>query len=132
MSLRKTNSNHPRHRYYLPYKEYLSTDILPVKEAETYGIDIEMWPTNVVVEKRGKLIFEVSSGDTQGCDHFKHTSEVDRYGFCYYYSLLSGTNAENRPQSVLGGMTSGLVAKITLLSRLFRRNNILLVPTFPG
>lgn len=61
VSLRKINPDHPWHRYYLPYREYLSTDILPVKEGETYGIDIEMWPTNVVVEKRGKLIFEASS-----------------------------------------------------------------------
>ena len=43
-----------------------------------YGIDVEIWPTNVVAVKGGKLILEVSSGDTQGCGIFQNTSEIDR------------------------------------------------------
>lgn len=78
VSLRKINDLHPRHRSYLPHREYLSTDVEPVQNGEVYEVDVEMWPTNVVVEKGGKLIFEVSSGDTQGCGLFKHTSKVDR------------------------------------------------------
>lgn len=79
VSLRKINELHPRNRPYLPYREYLSTDVQPVRDGQVYEVDVEMWPTNVVVEKDGKLIFEVSSGDTQGCGLFKHTSKVDRY-----------------------------------------------------
>lgn len=49
-----------------------------VENDKIYTVDIELWPTNVVVEKGGKLIFEVSSGDTQGSGLFKHTNEKDR------------------------------------------------------
>ncbi|KAE9581273.1 hypothetical protein CGMCC3_g2560 [Colletotrichum fructicola] len=88
VSLRKTNENHPRHREYLPYREYLSTDVQKVENDKIYTVDIELWPTNVVVEKGGKLIFEVSSGDTQGSGLFKHTNEKDRP-----HSIFGGQNS---------------------------------------
>lgn len=77
-SLRQSNPSHPRHREYLPHRDYLSTDIKPVIPGEVYSIDVEIWPTNVVVEKGGKIILEVSSGDTQGCGNFVHTDPIDR------------------------------------------------------
>ncbi|KAF0323017.1 x-pro dipeptidyl-peptidase (s15 family) protein [Colletotrichum asianum] len=88
VSLRKTNENHPRHREYLPYREYLSTDVQKVDNDKIYTVDIELWPTNVVVEEGGKLIFEVSSGDTQGSGLFKHTNEKDRP-----HSIFGGQNS---------------------------------------
>ncbi|EOD47416.1 putative x-pro dipeptidyl-peptidase (s15 family) protein [Neofusicoccum parvum UCRNP2] len=78
VSLRKTNPDHPKHRPYLPWREYLSTDALPVIPGEVYGVDVEVWPTNVVVEKGGKLVFEVASGDTQGSGIFLHNHPEDR------------------------------------------------------
>lgn len=78
VSNRKVKSDHPKNKPYLPYREYLSTDVETVSEGEVYGVDIELWPTNVVVEKGGKLIFEVSSGDTQGSGLFQHTNKNDR------------------------------------------------------
>ena len=45
---------------------------------EVYPVDVEIWPTNVIVEKGGKLILEVASGDTQGSGIFKHTGPDDR------------------------------------------------------
>lgn len=78
VSLRKTNSEHHKHRPYLPWREYLSTDVLPVIPGEVYGVDVEVWPTNVVVEQGGKLVLEVASGDTQGCGMFQHNDPVDR------------------------------------------------------
>ncbi|KAJ6127570.1 hypothetical protein N7523_003182 [Penicillium sp. IBT 18751x] len=78
VSMRKTNPEHPRHRPYLPHRDYLSTDVLPVIPGEVYAVDVEIWPTNVVVEKGGKIVLEVSSGDTQGCGLFQHNSPVDR------------------------------------------------------
>ncbi|KAB5545587.1 Alpha/Beta hydrolase protein [Coniochaeta sp. 2T2.1] len=78
VSNRKVHDENPRHRPYLPHREYLSTDVLPVKADEVYSVDVEVWPTNVVVEKGGKIVFEVSSGDTQGCGVFQHVSDVDR------------------------------------------------------
>lgn len=78
VSNRKVYEDHPLHRPWLPHREYLSTDVQPVKAGEVYPVDIEIWPTNVVVDKGGKLVFEISSGDTQGCGVFQHVSEVDR------------------------------------------------------
>jgi predicted acyl esterase len=77
-SLRKTTPGHPHHKPYLPNREYLSTHIQPVQEGEVYGVDIEVWPTNVVAEKGGKIVFEVASGDTQGSGIFTHSNAKDR------------------------------------------------------
>lgn len=79
VSLRKINKDHPRNRPWLPYRDYFSTDVQPVIPGEIYPVDVEIWPTNVVVEKGGKIVLEVSSGDTHGCGLFKHNSPSDRY-----------------------------------------------------
>lgn len=78
VSMRKTSPEHHKHRPYLPWREYLSTDVRPVIPGEVYGVDVEVWPTNVVVEKGGKLVLEVASGDTQGSGVFQHNSPIDR------------------------------------------------------
>ncbi|KAF4420559.1 putative hydrolase, CocE/NonD family [Fusarium austroafricanum] len=78
VSLRKVDQEHPKHREFLPHRNYTSKDVLPVIQAEVYAVDVEVWPTNVVVEKGGKLVFEVSSGDTQGSGIFLHNDPVDR------------------------------------------------------
>ncbi|KAF2218868.1 Alpha/Beta hydrolase protein [Elsinoe ampelina] len=78
VSLRKVNDQHYKHREYLPWRDYYSTDVLPVVPGEVYTVDVEVWPTQVVVEKGGKIIFEVASGDTQGSGIFQHNDPVDR------------------------------------------------------
>lgn len=78
VSMRKVDEKHPKHREYLPYRNYFSSEVQTVKECEVYGVDVEIWPTNVIAEKGGKIVFEVSSGDTQGSGIFQHTSESDR------------------------------------------------------
>ncbi|RJE26862.1 X-Pro dipeptidyl-peptidase [Aspergillus sclerotialis] len=78
VSMRKVNGEHPRHRPWLPHRDFYSTDLLPVIPGEVYAVDVEVWPTNVVVEKGGKIVFEISSGDTQGSGIFQHNSPVDR------------------------------------------------------
>ncbi|ORY71827.1 X-Pro dipeptidyl-peptidase C-terminal non-catalytic domain-containing protein [Pseudomassariella vexata] len=78
VSMRKTHDENPKNRSYLPYREYFSTDVLSVKANEVYGVDVEVWPTNVVVEKGNRLVFEVGSGDTQGSGIFQHCDEGDR------------------------------------------------------
>ncbi|KAF4439303.1 hydrolase family [Fusarium acutatum] len=78
VSLRKVDSEHPKHREWLPHRNYTSKDVQPVIQGEIYGVDIEVWPTNVIVDKGGKLVFEVSSGDTQGSGIFLHNDPVDR------------------------------------------------------
>jgi predicted acyl esterase len=78
LSLRKVDETHPRHRHYLPQRNYRSTDVLPVEAGQVYPVDIEIWPTNVTLEPGASLVFEVSSGDTQGGGVFSHDSPVDR------------------------------------------------------
>jgi predicted acyl esterase len=78
VSFRKTNPDHPKHREYLPWRDYFSTDVQPVIPGDVYAVDVEVWPTNVVVEKGGKIVFEISSGDTQGSGIFQHNHPEDR------------------------------------------------------
>lgn len=78
MSLRKVNKEHPRHRPYLPHRDYLSSDVQPVLPNEVYAADVELLPTNVVVQQGETLVFEVSSGDTAGVGLFEHCDPVDR------------------------------------------------------
>ncbi|RSL71537.1 hypothetical protein CEP54_001321 [Fusarium duplospermum] len=77
-SLRQVDQQHHKNREWLPHRNYTSKDVLPVIQGEIYAVDIEVWPTNVVVEKGGKLVFEVSSGDTQGSGIFLHDDPTDR------------------------------------------------------
>jgi predicted acyl esterase len=78
VSLRKVNTSHRRHRDYLPHRDYLRSDVLPVLPGEVYPVDVEIWPTNVVLESGSRLVLEVSSGDTQGSGLFTHGGEHDR------------------------------------------------------
>ncbi|KAF7919699.1 uncharacterized protein EAE97_011617 [Botrytis byssoidea] len=78
VSLRKIAENHPRNLPYQPYRKYRSIDVQEVKPETGYAVDVEVWPTNVVVEKGGKIVLEVSSGDTQGSGIFAHGNEKDR------------------------------------------------------
>ena len=78
VSLRKTAPDHPRHQPFQPWREYRSSDVQEVKPETVYAVDVEIWPTNVVVEKGGRIIFEVSSGDTQGSGIFMHGNPKDR------------------------------------------------------
>ncbi|ETS85192.1 hypothetical protein PFICI_03217 [Pestalotiopsis fici W106-1] len=97
VSLRKVNADHPQHRHYLPYRQYFSTDVQPVINGHVYAVDVELWPTNVVIDKGGKLIFEVSSGDTQGSGLFQHTNPKDRSKSVFggQNSLHFGPGVEN-------------------------------------
>ncbi|KAJ5642827.1 hypothetical protein N7490_006827 [Penicillium lividum] len=78
VSMRKVNKNHVRNRPYLPHRDYYSTDVRPVIPGEVYPVDVEIWPTNVVVEKGAKIVLEIASGDTQGSGMFQHNSPIDR------------------------------------------------------
>jgi predicted acyl esterase len=78
VSLRKVNPEHPKNRPWLPWRDYFSSDVHPVIPGDVYAVDIEIWPTNVVVEKGGKILFELSSGDTQGSGIFQHNHPEDR------------------------------------------------------
>ncbi|KAH7014593.1 X-Pro dipeptidyl-peptidase protein [Microdochium trichocladiopsis] len=78
VSLRKVNTESPKHRAYLPHRDYASSDVQKVVQGDIYGVDIEVWPTQVVAEKGGRIVFEVASGDTQGSGIFTHEDKNDR------------------------------------------------------
>jgi predicted acyl esterase len=78
VSNRKTATTSTRHKAWHPHREYLSSDVQEVLVNEIYEVDIEIWPTNVIMSPGDRLVFEVSSGDTQGAGLFEHTSESDR------------------------------------------------------
>ncbi|KAJ6104509.1 hypothetical protein N7523_010829 [Penicillium sp. IBT 18751x] len=87
VSMRKTSPDHPLHRSWLPYREYRSVDVLPVIADDIYSVDIELWPTNVVVDAGNRLTLEVSSGDTAGTGMFNHNDPIDKPG-----SVFEGQN----------------------------------------
>ncbi|KAL2847353.1 galactose-binding domain-like protein [Aspergillus pseudodeflectus] len=70
VSLRKTNESGFHHKSWLPQREYCSLDVQPVIPNDVYAVDVEVWPTNVVVEEGGRLAIEISSGDTNGLGCF--------------------------------------------------------------
>jgi hypothetical protein len=78
VSLRQVNKENIQHREWLPYREYTSESALPVRPGEVYPVDVEIWSTNVVAEKGGKIVLEVAPGDTQGAGLFLHNDPKDR------------------------------------------------------
>ncbi len=78
VSLRKTNPDHPNHRPWLPWRDFYRSDVQPVNDQEIIPVDVEIWPTNVVVEARGRLVLEISSRDTAGTGFWGHTDPNDR------------------------------------------------------
>ncbi|GME34932.1 Alpha/Beta hydrolase protein [Neofusicoccum parvum] len=77
-SLRRVNAAHARHRAWLPRREYVRSDVRPVLPGEVYAVDVEMWPTCVVVREGERLVLEVAAGDTEGSGVFGHDDGVDR------------------------------------------------------
>ena len=78
VSMRKVNTSHRQHRTWLPHRDYFKSDVLPVLPGEVYPVEVEIWPTNVILEEGSRLVLEVSSGDTQGSGIFTHEGEKDR------------------------------------------------------
>ncbi|GJN83986.1 hypothetical protein PLIIFM63780_007537 [Purpureocillium lilacinum] len=78
MSFRKTNPEHARHREWLPWRDYMPGDAAAMVLNEVYPVDVEVWPTNVVVEKGGRLILEIGAVELLGAGIFQHDDPVDR------------------------------------------------------
>lgn len=78
VSLRKVDEDNPLHQEYLPHRDYHSSDVQPVEVGEVYSVDVEVWPTNVILEAGESLVFEVAGHDTQGVGNFSHDHAEDR------------------------------------------------------
>lgn len=63
-SLSKTDPNHHKHREWLRHRNYVSTDVELVIVGDIHAVDVDIWLTNVVVERGGEIALETSSGDT--------------------------------------------------------------------
>jgi hypothetical protein len=66
------------HRHYLPYRSFSRADVLSVVEDDKYTVDVEMWPTNTVLDSGESLILEIAGHDTQGVGLFSHQHPEDR------------------------------------------------------
>ncbi|KFY35733.1 hypothetical protein V494_05668 [Pseudogymnoascus sp. VKM F-4513 (FW-928)] len=106
VSLRKVATDHPRHREYQPYHEYRSVDVQEVKPNVAYAADVEVWPTNVIAEKGGRIVVEIASGDTQGSGIFTHTHEKDRSE-----EIFSGTNNLHFGEGIDNYVTLPIISK---------------------
>ncbi|ETS77213.1 hypothetical protein PFICI_11087 [Pestalotiopsis fici W106-1] len=89
LALRQTNPRHPHHRPWQPHRDYTSADVLPVVCGEIYSVDVELWPTNLVVTAGSKLSFEISSKDTDGSGLFMHTDPDDRLVTHFYIRIFA-------------------------------------------
>ncbi|KAF4548392.1 Hypothetical protein D9617_28g064980 [Elsinoe fawcettii] len=77
-SLRKTDPENPNNKDWLPHREYQRAEVEPVDPEQMYSMDVEVWPTNVVLHAGESLIFEVAGHDTQGVGKFEHSHPEDR------------------------------------------------------
>ncbi|CAJ0547390.1 Ff.00g041440.m01.CDS01 [Fusarium sp. VM40] len=78
VSLRKMDASNVLHKDYLPFRNYFSTEVEPVEENRKYEVDVEVWPTNVVLEPGETLVLEIAGHDTQGVGKFSHEHPNDR------------------------------------------------------
>jgi len=78
LSLRQTDETDPAHTSEVPHRNYFSTDVQKPVIGQVYPVDVEIWPTNVVVGKGHKLSLQIAGHDTQGSGLFEHTHPEDR------------------------------------------------------
>ncbi|KAM0541720.1 hypothetical protein ACHAPJ_013125 [Fusarium lateritium] len=78
VSLRSVDASSELHKNYLPYRNYHSSDVQRIEENQKYDVDVEIWPTNVVLEPEESLVLEIAGHDTQGVGKFSHEHPDDR------------------------------------------------------
>ena len=61
-----------------PVLSHKRSDRKVVKNGEVYDLRCEFWPTDLVVEKGERLVFEVTAKDPEGCAWFTCDDPVDR------------------------------------------------------
>lgn len=72
------DESNPRHRDWLPHRNYESKDVSLLEPDTLYDCLVEIWPTACVVEAGNTIVLEVATGDTQGCGIFLHNDPTDR------------------------------------------------------
>lgn len=62
----------------VPVPSHKRSDRKEVRNGEIYDLQIELWPTNVVVERGERLVVEISPKDPVGADQFACYDPIDR------------------------------------------------------
>ncbi|USP81343.1 X-Pro dipeptidyl-peptidase protein [Curvularia clavata] len=57
---------------------YCASDVQEVKAGVIYEVEVEIWPTKVVLEDRETLVLEVAGHDAQGAGIFSHSDSEDQ------------------------------------------------------
>lgn len=78
LSLRATTKQPTALSKVIPERDFLSTEVQKVVVGEIYTVDVELWPTSVVVRPGEKLVLEISSCDSEGVSLFEHNHPEDR------------------------------------------------------
>lgn len=78
LSLRKPTTHPTANSKFVPERDYLSSDVSPVEIGRIYTVDVEVWPTSVVLEPGETLALQVSSCDTAQSGIFTHNNPDDR------------------------------------------------------
>jgi uncharacterized protein len=89
-----------------PYRPYHTHDELqPLESGRVYELDIELWPTNIILPAGFRLIFRV-----EGKDFARPDIPEDAKEFPPFVSTGSGpflhTHPEDRPEAIFGGKTT--------------------------
>jgi predicted acyl esterase len=78
VSLRKTVEEPGPLSKIMPERNYYSTDQQAVVPGEIYTVDVEIWPTSVVLMPGETLELQISSSDSEGMGVFGHDHPEDR------------------------------------------------------
>lgn len=78
VSLRKTVDNPTPLSTFMPERNYYSTDRQEVAVGTVYTVDVEIWPTSVVLMPNETLELQISSSDSENVGVFGHNHREDR------------------------------------------------------
>ena len=88
----------------LPFRPYHSHDELePLEPGKVYELDVEIWPTNILLPKGSQFALQVSGKDFERLlppDQPNEPWSMRAAGLCLH------NHAEDRPKSVFGGETT--------------------------
>jgi predicted acyl esterase len=63
---------------FIPMHTHKSTDVLRVELNTVYTVDVELWPTSVVIERGEALELTVSAQDIEQRGQYTHDHPTDR------------------------------------------------------
>ncbi len=78
-SHQKLNSSDPLNSPHLTIHSHRSADVQIISPGKKYVLDIEFWPTTVIIAKGGRLQVEVAGNDDpEVSERYGHDDAIDR------------------------------------------------------